>query len=168
MCRYAMTNYKPHYACFSCRKTFKRRLLGDIKQGAPPDSFDAKCPECGELMADMGMDFESPRKSDVKAWKHIQSLYQSGITFHSCGCIGPGYIPVDKEDLLRVLKLRKENYIECRNFWANHRETEKKNLPRSPLAKGYEKNSIQPSYEETMGYWVERINLIDQRIQELI
>ena len=33
MCRYTMTTYKPHYACFECNKTFKRRLLTDIDRG---------------------------------------------------------------------------------------------------------------------------------------
>ena len=33
MCRYAMVSYKPHYACFNCRKTFKRRLFYDIRKG---------------------------------------------------------------------------------------------------------------------------------------
>lgn len=168
MCRYGITSYKLHYACFNCRKTFKRRLLGDIKNGAPEESFDAKCPECGGLMADMGLDFESPKKTDLKAWKHIESLYQSGITFHSCGCVGPGYIPINKEDHLNTLKFRRENFVKCRNEWAGHHETSEKDLPRSPLTKGYRRYvKNQPSYQETMDYWVERINMIDQRIKEL-
>lgn len=60
-----MVAYKPHHACFNCCKTFKRRLMGDIKKGEQ-STFEAKCPECGELMANMGLDFESPKKDDVK------------------------------------------------------------------------------------------------------
>ena len=30
MCRYGHQIYKPHYVCFDCRKTFKRRLIEDI------------------------------------------------------------------------------------------------------------------------------------------
>ena len=93
-----MTSYKPHYACFNCRKTFKRRLFGDIKKGLSVS--DAKCPECGELTAHMGLDFESPKKDDLKKWEHLKSLYSVGITFHSCGCSGPGYIPNSKEKLI--------------------------------------------------------------------
>ena len=54
-----MTAYKPHYACFNCRKTFKRRLMGDIKKGEK-SLFEARCPECRELMTIMGLDFETP------------------------------------------------------------------------------------------------------------
>ena len=74
MCRYAMVSYKPHYACFNCRKTFKRRLFYDIREGRQSDI--AKCPQCGKPMADMGLDFASPSKNDKKAWEHIQKLYQ--------------------------------------------------------------------------------------------
>ena len=64
MCRYAMVSYKPHYACFNCRKTFKRRLFYDIRKGEQNDI--AKCPQCGKPMADMGLDFASPSKNDKK------------------------------------------------------------------------------------------------------
>jgi hypothetical protein len=99
MCRYAMVSYKPHFACFNCRKTFKRRLLNDVDRDET-ESVAAKCPECGQLMADMGLDFESPKKKDVKAWEHLKTLYAVGITFHSCGCSGPGYIPSSTEALV--------------------------------------------------------------------
>lgn len=113
MCRYAMSTYKEHYACFECRKTFKRRLLRDINREKvinKVDDLPAKCPECGQFMADMGKDFEAPKKQDLKAWKHIYSLYEVGITFHSCGCTGPGYIPRDKLTLLQLLQERRITY----------------------------------------------------------
>ncbi len=64
-----MVAYKPHYACFNCRKTFKRKLINDIKRGAESVQ-EAKCPECEGLMANMGLDFESPKKDDLKKWEH--------------------------------------------------------------------------------------------------
>jgi len=113
MCRYGMTTYKPHYACFECRKTFKRRLLVDILDGYSTNvqESSAKCPECGSIMADMGLDFESPKKKDVKAWKHIALLYDVGITYHSCGCSGPGYIPKEKDSLIAFFQEK----IDCYN-----------------------------------------------------
>lgn len=30
MCRYGFKNYKPHYVCFDCRKTFKQPILEEI------------------------------------------------------------------------------------------------------------------------------------------
>jgi DNA-directed RNA polymerase subunit RPC12/RpoP len=79
MCRYAMTAYKAHYACFDCRKTFKRRLLHDVARDEPT-SVAAKCPDCGQAAASMGLDFKSPPKDDAKAWQHLRSLYAVGIT----------------------------------------------------------------------------------------
>ena len=113
MCRYAMSTYKDHFACFECRKTFKRRLLWDVNRDRvinKEEERPAKCPECGKLMADMGKDFEAPKKQDLKSWKHIKSLYEVGITFHSCGCTGPGYIPRDHGTLRQLLQERRLTY----------------------------------------------------------
>jgi DNA-directed RNA polymerase subunit RPC12/RpoP len=118
MCRYAMTSYKPHYACFNCRKTFKRRLLNDVARDKE-DSLAATCPDCGQLMASMGLDFKSPPKKEINAWQHLQKLYSVGIAFHSCGCSGPGYIPRDSAELRNVLLKRKEEYVENLHFWLN-------------------------------------------------
>lgn len=89
-----MTSYKPHYACFNCRKTFKRRLFRDIKTGE--FGFEAKCPQCGELTADMGLDFESPKKEDVKKWEHLKVCIQLALPF--IPAVAVGYIPNSKEN----------------------------------------------------------------------
>lgn len=116
-----MTTYKPHYACFNCRKTFKRRLATDIPVHQE-SAYEAKCPECRNLMADMGLDFASPKKEDVKKWEHLKSLYAVGITFHSCGCNGPGYIPNSKEKLLEYFEELKRNYLKNIDFWRTRKE----------------------------------------------
>lgn len=85
----------------------------------------AKCPECGNHVADMGFDFESPKKTDVKAWKHMESLYSVGITYHSCGCSGPGYIPNDTEEIKIYLQRIRQSYLEQYNFWAGKKEQPK-------------------------------------------
>jgi hypothetical protein len=75
-------------------------------------------------MADMGKDFEAPKMNDVKAWDHIQTLYSVGITYHSCGCTGPGYIPESKEALIQYFQ---ENICEARqhlDFWRSRKEPE--------------------------------------------
>jgi hypothetical protein len=43
-------------------------------------------------MADMGLDFRAPPKSDVEAWEVLRALYRHGFTFHSCGC-SVGFTP---------------------------------------------------------------------------
>lgn len=93
MCRYAMFPYKSHYACFECRKTFKRRLLKDInRELGHEDSVEAKCPQCGGLMADMGLDFESPKMNDTKTWEHIayKRFIFSGNNFSLLRLFGTG------------------------------------------------------------------------------
>jgi hypothetical protein len=47
------------------------------------DVTEAKCPQCGDLMAKMELDFESPKKDNIKEWNHIKELYSVGITFYS-------------------------------------------------------------------------------------
>ncbi len=120
MCRYAMTIYKQHFACFDCRKTFKRKLLNDLKDtvaGQQKESVPAKCPECGALMASMGLDFKSPRKEDLKAWKIMAGLYEIGQTFHSCGCNGPGYRPRDEGQMNVYLSELLKEYTTTLEKW---------------------------------------------------
>ncbi|WP_224364266.1 hypothetical protein [Hyalangium versicolor] len=94
MCRYAMYGpYKQHYACFQCRKAFKWPL--DARQRPPKEQSPeaVKCPQCGEPMAGMGLDFRPPRQRDTRQWQKVELLFLRGYTYHSCGCGGPGYRP---------------------------------------------------------------------------
>ncbi len=109
MCRYAMYSYKSHYACFKCKKGFKRRNLKDINR----DLVESKvfhCPDCRNIMANVGLDCEVPSKKDEKKWKVLESLYEIGITYHSCGCSGPGYIPKELDELKVYLEKTKSLY----------------------------------------------------------
>ena len=128
MCRYSFNSYKSHYACFTCRKTFKhiheidrldrigkadyyeklaRKPKGGLtdKEAAQLDQMSnisrspkVRCPECGGYMADLGLDFKSPKKTALKEWKIIEGLYAIGKTFYGCGCTGMGYIPTKPKD----------------------------------------------------------------------
>jgi hypothetical protein len=64
MCRYGQYGpYKQYFACFHCRKAFKRPAVADWpKEWTPPErEFDpAPCPDCGRRMEDMGLDFKPP------------------------------------------------------------------------------------------------------------
>ena len=99
MCRYAEGEYGPykdHYACFDCRKAFKQTSFWELPEHARPSDPSERvcpCPECGQPMHDMGLDFKAPRQSDVKQWKKVRLLFENGFTYHSCGCCGPGYRP---------------------------------------------------------------------------
>ncbi|MGG5210265.1 hypothetical protein ACQWU4_15185 [Chryseobacterium sp. MIQD13] len=167
-----MKAYKPHYACFSCQKTFKRRLLKDIDRDMQT-SAEAKCPQCGGLMASMGMDFKSPPKNDNSQWQHIQSLYKVGITFHSCGCSGPGYIPQDKETMISYLEKIRSQYEESLTFWRNRIEPETKEernkdyqrnwLILSTVSGNAKKQGV--SNHEGIDYWIRRIHEVEERLR---
>lgn len=172
MCRYAMTPYKDHFACFACQKTFKRRLWVDIKKGEKENS-PAKCPQCTGSMVSMGKDFESPKQNDDKAWQHLKNLYEVGITFHSCGCTGPGYIPRDKEALLNYFEKIKADYITELTFWRNRIEPETKQERINDEQRNWNKlSTINSKYktesvknQEGMDYWLQRIHQIDIKIK---
>jgi len=145
--------------------------MGDIKKGEQ-STFEAKCPECGELMANMGLDFESPKKNDLKKWEHLKSLYSVGITFHSCGCNGPGYIPNSKEKLIDYFEDLKVNYLKNIDFWRtrtepttkaerdkdNQRNWGKLNTISSNLKKEVVKN------QEGIDFWLGRVREIESKI----
>ncbi len=107
MCRYARP-YKPHYACFACRKSFKRRLSEDV--GHVGADKPARCPQCGVLMADMGWDFKPPKSKNIKAWSVLEGLWSIGETFHSCGCGGPGYRPREPRAYRAFLEMRRTEF----------------------------------------------------------
>ncbi len=99
---YGIHPYKQHFACFDCRKAFKRQ---DGDWGARPGpkpgrwtfhwvfSAQAPCPACGRPMVAMGFDFKAPRGSDRKQWRKVQLVALHGIRFSSFGCGGPGPRP---------------------------------------------------------------------------
>jgi hypothetical protein len=100
MCRYAFHNYRDHFACFDCRKSFKYWQWEELdqaffhrkqKRGHVPREI--VCPECTKPMVDMGLDFKAPPKSNKAAWEILQALFEHGFAFHSCGCGGPGFKP---------------------------------------------------------------------------
>lgn len=87
-----MHDYKTHYACFSCRLSFKRHRRGPFN-GWVPMPEQALCPNCRGVMRDLGRDFKAPRREDREQWEKVELLYRRGITFDSCGCDGPGKRP---------------------------------------------------------------------------
>ncbi len=169
-----MIAYKNHFACFDCQKTFKRRLWIDIKKGAKEDS-PAKCPQCGGEMVSMGKDFESPKMNDDKAWTHLKNLYDVGITFHSCGCTGPGYIPRDHETLLRYFENIKTHYFSELDFWRSRVEPETKQErikdgqrnrhKLSPVNSNYDKVIVKN--QEGIDYWHLKIKNIEAKIETI-
>lgn len=120
MCRYATSSYKPHLACFACRKSFKRRLAGDVGHDGP--SMPARCPQCRGLLANMGLDFKPPKQTDRRAWATVANLFEAGETFHSCGCNGPGYRPREPRMLAQYFDDRHRELSEHLSRWVSDRD----------------------------------------------
>lgn len=176
MCRYSTTRYKSHYACFKCRKSFKQANSYDIflrvrkeitgisenkktsrlfvkqnnrKLSELMDEIEnrpVKCPECGNLMADLGLDFKAPKKTAVKEWKIVESLFKIGKSFHTCGCYGIGYIPQNPKDYEAYLKRILEEYENILVSYQNKTEIE------------------CTDKMERINYWSERISKIRSEI----
>ncbi|HEY1047690.1 MAG TPA: hypothetical protein VGF79_14705 [Bacteroidia bacterium] len=171
-----MARYKPHYACFDCRKTFKRRLIVDVDRDKD-ETQAAKCPQCGGWMADMGLDFASPKKGDIKEWSHIKDLYTVGITFHACGCLGPGYIPKDKESLMLHFQSILKVYHAQLDFWRkrvepqNESEVQKESnkhwnfIGQIPSELMTKKGEI--STEAAKSFWFGRIKDVEEKLNKI-
>lgn len=106
MCRYGFTEYKTHWACLPCRRTFKH-YTSDLE----------RCPSCREAMVDMGLDFQAPRRRAESQWRKLEMLVDAGIRFHSCGCSGPGYRPRTLSDAKTEMKQRRTD----RKVWEPRR-----------------------------------------------
>ncbi len=108
MCRrvnYAV--YKNHFACFACRKGFKRRQVHDWPDHLKPaeDELErAVCPECKQSMVNMGTDFKPPKQSDIEHWAVVEFLFKKGFAYHRGCCDGPGFRPKRRRDLALFLK----------------------------------------------------------------
>lgn len=176
MCRYSGKTYKRHYGCFRCRKSFKQSSLYDIRARLRKEltgisagksesilyrkedarlkeamdrmeSRSVKCPECGSLMADLGYDFKAPKKTAVKEWSIIESLYRIGKSFYSCGCSGIGYIPQNENDYKEYLKEKLEKY-------------------RSRLAECRLMNETEfPDKQERVRYWSGKISILEKEME---
>jgi hypothetical protein len=100
MCRYAWHNYKDHFACFRCRKSYKYWQWEDCDESAwkmrkrlHHVPREIVCPDCSRPMVDMGLDFKAPPKDDREAWQILEILSENGFTFHGCGCSVDLYPP---------------------------------------------------------------------------
>lgn len=80
----------------------------------------SRCPQCGAVMADLGLDFKPPRVSAIRSWARLRSMYELGHAWHTCGCNGPGFIPTDATAYAEYLATR------ARVFAARMRRAERR------------------------------------------
>ena len=83
------------FACFECRKGFKRVIDKDILPEYLRPSTTVICPDCGGAMTNLGKDLRLPSKDKLQQWAAIHYLADNRFNFFSCGCSGIGLIPKD-------------------------------------------------------------------------
>lgn len=66
--------YLHPYACFRCRKSFKRASRSDAV---------LPCPECGGPSIGLSRKFKPPPRSDRKQWEKVEALVRHGFLFRS-------------------------------------------------------------------------------------
>ena len=71
---------------------------------------DQLCPQCRCAMANVGLDIKAPKMTDKAAWKALEESYALGYTFRSCGCSGPGLVPIDKNEFKAFLEKNLADY----------------------------------------------------------
>lgn len=109
MCRYSMfSSVRTHFACVADRRCAKHPIWA-----AP------RCPDCGQLMVQMGRDFHAPRRDNRRQWRKLELLVAAGLRavdpryrtdgplFDSCGCGGPGPRPRTLADATTLLRRRR-------------------------------------------------------------
>jgi hypothetical protein len=107
---------------------------------------ERKCPECGGLMADLGLDFKPPKQTDVRAWKAIAGMYRTGHAWQTCGCNGPGWIPASQAEYKQYLANRKTHY--------------ELQLKYTQDAVNLEPNSKRQAYE----FWAAQIQAVEKEL----
>lgn len=77
--------YPDHYACFACRKMFKKPQEKETVNLHPLSGCQNKapvpCPQCGKPMANMGKGFRPPKRRDVKGWQEVEKQVKAGRRF---------------------------------------------------------------------------------------
>jgi hypothetical protein len=126
MCRYAFYSYKNTYGCFKCQVGFKRRNLYDVQPELSDkinkearaakenglvfvyETNEAKCPNCGGEMANLGRDLRLPAKTKDEQWQCIKYLVDNNYNIYSCGCQGIGFVPHKMQDAITLVAEYKE------------------------------------------------------------
>ena len=79
------TNQLETYRRLTRSRKESEKLQAQERYGTTEVAIEAKyyqkisiCPDCGGPMANMGMDFKSPKMSDTRAWKIIAGMHKIG------------------------------------------------------------------------------------------
>lgn len=78
------TPYHMAFACFECRKSFKRTV--DLTKGCP---HKLVCPHCGGTAVNLGRHFKPPKARDTKQWQKVAFLFEHGFHFQKIPVYDP-------------------------------------------------------------------------------
>ena len=96
------------YACFECRKVFRKEVRADWSSGKPVRKESPEtCPDCGGPMHNMGRHFKAPRRKDVAQWREVERLFRAGLFFQYRGGRGLGRRP-GREAVERFIEAARE------------------------------------------------------------
>ena len=72
--------YKHHWACFRCRKMFRKPSEFEFgeDQIRSMRAREMKCAECGQTLYNMGKAFRPPKQHQVKEWKALEAQRMAG------------------------------------------------------------------------------------------
>lgn len=142
----------------------------DINKDDKSPEVLARCPQCNELMANMGYDFAAPEMKAEKEWAHLKTLYNVGMAFHSCGCSGPGYIPANKQELIEHFKGILAGYQQqlsfCRGGVTPGAKPERDADGKIKVSGEYARSRKSSSENnDAIVYWIEKIKLVEEKLK---
>jgi hypothetical protein len=70
-----MTPYLHPFACFHCRRSFKRNWKAGV--------VSRPCPRCGNAAIPLNRKFKPPKSTDLEQWAKVELLVKHGFHFQS-------------------------------------------------------------------------------------
>lgn len=107
--RMRRSSFLVSFACFACRKSFKKPLVPD---------HQFKCPQCAQELAHMGRSFKAPRRTEKRQWEKVQQLWSAGYRFHTNtrGQHVPAF-PHKLRDVDNWIKKNPRHPFRLQDFW---------------------------------------------------
>lgn len=98
--------YLVAHACFECRKSFKRK----------PRDHDIACPNCGNVLREMGRSFKAPKKTALKQWQKVGMLWNAGFRFPTSNTDANPY-PENLDDVETFIKDNPKHPFRLKEYW---------------------------------------------------
>ncbi len=92
-----MSPANPKWACFHCRKSFKKPGFTTLEAYV--------CPDCKHPMTMMGTAFRAPKIDNLEQWNKAEMLVKNGFLFHKNGGARPKRLK-DVPEFLARMKIR--------------------------------------------------------------